>query len=1027
LLSAPRHATTNALRTFSCVVALLIVRSVYAIDPTEYLSELHHTQWTTREGAPGAIAVLAQTNDGYLWLGTPIGLFRFDGQSFEHPTFPNGNISINGDVSSLYTTSSGDLWIGMRFGGAYLLRNGGLTQYSESEGLPRHTVRQFASTPDGAMWAALQNGLFRLTGNRWQAVGANWSYPATDGYNVFTDRRGTLWVRSMQGTFYLAPGAKSFQKSRVGGGRGWIIAAPDGTVWVSDPERGLTSISDPSRAIPVLAPGYDTGAQTALVDRDGGLWIIVQRDNSTIFLRIPNSKALWAKGEAVAGSEIQTLRSTQMLTGQAFNALEDREGNLWFATTGGLDRFRPNRLHSALESEPSMHETVMATGQSGDLLLASTSPNRLLKFSSNQIIPSIEQHFTAPEELNVVYSGSDGTLWLGMEQAGLARVVAHKTEIVPLWVQTKTHDIQAITEDYTGALWVSSVGEGLFRYRGNVWLQNGGVSGLPTKVPVSVFTDSVGKLWFGYADNEVAVVDGSDARILGAMQGLNVGAGLAIASRSDQVWIGGTENTALYKSGRFWPLTRTDGSAFTGVSGIAEDDIGGLWLNGSTGIIHVDAAEIDAFSKDPHHRVSAETFNFEDGLNGVAAQFRPLNTALKSADGRVWFTTSAGAYWIDPKHIRKNPIPPSVLLKSVGSNGKSYALGADAALPAHSTALQFEFTATSLSIPARVHFKYKLQGVDADWQDAGSRRQAFYTNVSPGPHRFEVIAANEDDVWNQTAAAANIMIAPAFYQTRWFYALCVVALLAALWQLYRFRIRLVARRIDVRMGARLEERERIARELHDTLLQSTQGLILLFQGFAGRLARPDPMRLQMESALDQADQLLNEARDRVGDLRTTGIDSDITGALTRFAAELFSDKSVRFEVMATGSPMILKPPAADDIYRIGREALGNIAAHAGASSVELEIAFEAQQLKMRIRDNGRGINAEVLQKGSRAHHFGLQGMRERAQRIGGVLNIWSRDAAGTEVEITVPAAQVYSGYRAKRRGIRGLLDFFARS
>jgi signal transduction histidine kinase/ligand-binding sensor domain-containing protein len=1022
LASAPFHASTQAWRAFSCTVALLVGYGALAIDSTEYLSELHHTQWTTREGAPGAIAALAQSKDGYLWLGTPIGLFRFDGESFEHPAFPDGGLSINGDVSALYTTPSGDLWIGMTFGGAYLLRNGRLTQYTEAAGLPRHTVRQFAVTRDGAMWAALTNGLFRFNGDRWEAVGANWNYQTTGAYNILADRSGTLWARSADGTFFLADGSKAFQKSPVRGGRGWILAAPDGAVWVSDPEQGLISLSKPGRATSVLAPGYDPGGQTALFDRDGGLWIVLEHNKEIVFSRIPNPRKLWTDSKPFATSDIQTLRSTQSLTGDPFNFLEDREGNLWLATDGGLDRFRPNKLHSALGDEPLAHQAVMALSPEGDLIIAAF-PKLLLRFSANQITPSIDLRFNLPDEINALYSGSNNGLWLGMEQVGLGHYSAGTIAAMPLSAPDKSRDIQAITEDHSGALWVSSIREGLFRYREKAWSLNGGIPGLPMKVPVNLFTDSAGKLWLGYTDSEIAVVDGGHSRMLGPTQGLNVGIVLAIASHADRVWIGGNENASLYQSERFWPLTRTDGAAFTGVSGIAEDDTGGLWLNGSTGVIHIDPAEVNAFSKNPTRRVNAETLNFEDGLNGIASQIRPLNNAVKSADGRVWFTTSAGAYWIDPKHIRKNPVPPAVLLRTVKANGLTYALGADVALPVHSTSLEFQFTATSLSIPARTRFKYKLEGVDADWQDAGNRRQAFYTNVSPGPHRFAVIAANEDGVWNQTGAAANITIAPAFYQTRWFYAACAFAALAMLWQLYRLRVGLLARQMGVRLGARLEERERIARELHDTLLQSTQGLILLFQGFAGRLAGPDPMRLQMESALDQADLLLNEARDRVSDLRTTGINSDITGALTRFAEELFTDTSVACKILATGSPVTLTLSAADDIYRIGREGLGNAAAHSCASNIEVEIAYEAEQLRMCIRDDGIGITSEILQKGARAHHFGLQGMRERAERIGGVLRIWSREAAGTELELTVPATKAYDDYRAKRAWIRRLLDF----
>jgi signal transduction histidine kinase/ligand-binding sensor domain-containing protein len=1004
----------------SFFVGILLSCRAFAIDPTEYLSELHHTQWTTREGAPGAISVIAQTSDGYLWLGTPIGLFRFDGESFEQPTFSDGKLSINGDVSALYTTPSGDLWIGMRFGGAYFLRNGRLTKYAEQQGLPLHTIRQFAATPDGAVWAALTNGLFRLRETGWAPVGNDWNYSATDAYNIFVARNGTLWARSFQGTFFLPNGAKAFEKSPVPGGRGWIFSAPDGSIWVSDPEQGLTSLTDAARAVPKFAVATDSGTQAAFADLDGGLWICVMRAGTETLLRLPSGKALLENAKQLTDSDVQTLRPTQSLTGATFNFMEDREGNVWAATDSGLDRFRPNKLHSALETVSRVYQAVMTASPQGDMWLAG-EPDLLLKFSANQTVPIADKRFRTSDLVNTAWGERDGSILLGLERVGLTRYANGQAQTLTLWSHAEERDIQAIVKDHDDKLWVSGVREGLYRQDGNVWTLNGGLSDLPAKVPLSAFADSTGKLWFGYPDNEIALVENGRVRIFDHAQGLNIGAVLAIASRAERLWIGGTDNVALYAQGHFSTLTNIDGRAFTGVSGIVQDSAGTLWLNGSTGVTRIAGPEIDAFATDPGHRVKVETMNHEDGLNGVATQIRPLNTALEGADGRVWFTTAAGAYWIDPKHVRRNALPPPVILKSFTANGRNYPINGEIHLPAHTTSLEFKYSALSLSMPNRARFKYKLDGVDTEWQDAGNRRQAFYTNVPPGTHRFQVIAANEDDIWNDTGASANLTIAPAFFQTRWFDAACALAVLATLWQLYRTRVRLIARQMRVQMGARLEERERIARELHDTLLQSTQGLILLFQSFAGRLGRADPMRRQMEAALDQADHLLNEARDRVSDLRTTGIDSDMTRALSRFVQELISDRAVGFKIVEVGSPMVLSLSVADDAYRIGREALSNAVSHAQPANIELEIAYDAKQFRMRVRDDGKGIADELLRAGARAHHFGLQGMRERAERNGGTLNIWSRDGAGTEVELTVPAARAYRRYRAKPHWIRAIL------
>ena len=270
-----------------------------------------------------------------------------------------------------------------------------------------------------------------------------------------------------------------------------------------------------------------------------------------------------------------------------------------------------------------------------------------------------------------------------------------------------------------------------------------------------------------------------------------------------------------------------------------------------------------------------------------------------------------------------------------------------------------------------------------------------------------MLAANDDGIWNDVGASITLTTLPMFYQTRWFYTLCGLLVLLVLWQLYRIRLHQLTKQVQGRLSVRLEERERIARELHDTLLQSTQGLILLFQGFAGRLKQPDPMRREMESALDQADELLNEARDRVVDLRTTALESDVAPAIARAGEELFAGSAVAFGIIVTGAPRRLFSSVADDVYRIAREALTNAARHSQASVVEVEIAYDVTDFRLRVRDNGKGLEPSVQTAGRRARHCGLQGMRERAQKMGRVFNLWAKDRAGIEIELIVPAGVAY--------------------
>ena len=474
------------------------------------------------------------------------------------------------------------------------------------------------------------------------------------------------------------------------------------------------------------------------------------------------------------------------------------------------------------------------------------------------------------------------------------------------------------------------------------------------------------------------------------------------------MWVAGTEGVSLLVKQRFESLRNTDGTPFLNVSGIVEDSLGGLWLNGGDGVTHIVAGEVDAFMKDPSHALNKEILNTEDGLRQSAPLLRPLPTAFEGGVGRVWFITTSGAYWIDPKHILRNVVAPTVLVRSIIVNGKSFfPQPNDIEMPSHTTSFEVEYTATSLSSPTRIQFRYKLEGVDKGWQDAGNRRQAFYTNVPPGTRSFRVIASNEDGVWSDIGATAILVIPPSFYQTWTFYLICAFSGILMLWQMYLLRIRQVRRQLQTRLRAQIDERERIARELHDTVLQSAQGLVLFVQSLAGRLERNDPMRKEAAVALDRADDLISEARDRVSDLRMAGVDVHIESMIAQFGADLFKNQAVHVAITSGTRSHVLSPSVAEDIYRICREALTNIYLHANASTVTVAIDYDASSFKVHVKDDGCGLDGVTRVSASKPGHFGLQGMRERALRHRGAVTITSNDDHGTTVAVDVPADTAY--------------------
>jgi signal transduction histidine kinase len=528
----------------------------------------------------------------------------------------------------------------------------------------------------------------------------------------------------------------------------------------------------------------------------------------------------------------------------------------------------------------------------------------------------------------------------------------------------------------------------------------------------------------------MARLEGRAVQLFDSTHGLNVGNVTAIYAQGKHVWVGGELGFARFDGTRFVPVLSASGNPFTGVSGIVGTNNGDLWLNAIGGIAHVPAQEVERMIRDPDYRVRFDTFDSLDGVSGSPIQLRPLPSALQTTDGRLWFVMSDGLVWIDPTHLVRNALAPPVTIWSISSGGKQYPnLGAELRLPVHTTSLQIDYTAGSLTVPERVHFRYKLEGSDRESQDVANRREALYTNLVPGRYTFRVNASNNDGVWNNTGTFANITIIPAFNQTKWFYSLCVLVCLAILFVLYKLRVRQVAAQVRGRLEVRLAERERIARELHDTLLQGVQGLIWRFQAVADRIPKHEPSRDLMEQSLQRADQVLGEGRDRVKDLRASGSDvADLPQALAAEGEHLALAHPTQFRASVEGVHRDLHPIVREEVLLIAREALCNAFRHADAHHIEAEISYTEAALRVRIRDDGQGISADMLEAGGRSGHFGLLGMRERAAKIRAHLTVWSKPAAGTEVDLRVPADMAYRRSQNVPRSTglwRNILRWFA--
>jgi signal transduction histidine kinase/ligand-binding sensor domain-containing protein len=970
-----------------------------ALDPQRSLDQLHHTAWTIRDGAPPDIWALAQSSDGYLWLGTGAGLFRFDGVRFEKFRPRSGDTMPSSNINALYADPSGDLWIGYDNGYIARLRAGRLSTFAVRG--PDAAVAQIVPGHDGTLWAVLyalqRGGLERYANGRWNIVGADWGLPAGSINNILVDRTGTLWVAVGKTLAILPPGAQRFHVVDAAS-RAYlrVVEAPTGEVWVltdGDTPVPKSVAGHLLRRLPATVPRMER----LVFDRDGGLWG-TRGDGGIIRIR---------SVEEASTAPAQTLTLKDGLSSNlAVPILEDREGNVWVGSNLGLDRFRAtNAVAAPGVSNTSRHGFQASPGEDGSVYV--TTGTTLLRAYADRPAKLLAQLPSLPRFL--ITDRTHG-VWLGTD-GGIRRLRAAGLDTVNLPPGANGRILSGLED--RGGVCFSVLDKGIFCDADGRWTSQAPRLGAVSIAPVQMASDVKGRWWLNY-ENHLAMVEGGRTQAFSTHNGLNVGNISIVAPERSAVFVGGDFGLARFDGQRFQTLSSVQQPMLSRISGIVQARSGALWLNTIGGVVEIAPKALAEAFEHPERPLRARIFNLEDGMPGVAQQDSHSTTALEASDGRLWFVTSHGVAWIDPHHLAVNPLMPPVAIRALIASGKEYSAGQTLALPAGTSNIEIDYAALSLSIPERVRFRYRMDGVDADWVDPGMRRQAFYTVLGPGTYRFRVIAANNDGVWNRTGATLIFHIAPTFLQSLWFKALVALAVLAGLWMLYSARLRQITGRMQLRLDERLGERERIARELHDTLLQGFQGLLYRFQAIHDQLPGNLAVRTAMEQALDRADQALADGRDRVSDLRATAASDDLSQTFIASATQAAGDFAGDFRVIVEGRVRPLHPIVREEIARIGEEAIANALQHAQADTIEVSIAYDKRQFRVHFRDDGVGVPDGILARGGRQRHFGLTGMRERAEAVRGTFAIASRAGNGTEITLSVPASVAYSALSDRR-------------
>lgn len=1004
----PRGATCRR----AGLAALLCLAGAWLLAASACASEFRRRLWTVEQGAPADVWALAQGRDGWLWLGTGNGLYRFDGVRFDRfEPLPAERFRSN-NITALAMLPDGALWIGFYYGGASVLRDGHVRSFAPGQAFPNGMVLAFAATPDGALWAATEDGLARFDGNQWRTVGAEWGYPSHRADWVLVARDGTLWVTSGEALLRLRRGATRFEDVGETVAKYAIVAqAPDGTLWLSDRRHGTRALPGlaAGASSPPSAPPDDTRyaeAYRLLFDRYGNLWGS-DAGKGGLF-RAAGAQRL-ASGRSLSPSDVtETIdRKSGLASDRVVPLLEDAEGTIWAGSNVGLASFHRNHFtlprHIAAGA-PSTY--AMAIDRDGTPWLVDAG---VLWRSDGIDAEAVARDLP---EIGGAAFNSAGDLWLSARDR-LFRRRGGVLEPIALPLPAASTKVNAMALDRDGNPWLSLAERGLYHWRDGTWSTLDPALALPAEAPTALAGDASGRLWIGYPDNRLAALDGVVATRYA--DGLDVGTVTTLEPAGRDLLIGGELGLARLRDGRIRSISAGTDDAFGGISGIVRTDAGDLWLNTGKGVVHLEAADAEAAFDEPARRPAYRLYDYRDGLPGVALQTSPVASAAVDGERRLWFLTNQGPAWIDPARLRSNPLPPSVEILGLGANGTRYRPGDAPRLPQGTESVQLEYTATSLAVPDRVRFRYKLEGADADWRDAGPRREAFYSNLGPGTYRFHVMAANDDGVWNEQGATAVFTIQPGFLQTGWFYALCTLVALALAWIFYAWRMRLATERARLQLAERMRERERIAREIHDTLLQGVQGLLLRLQAVAaGRAA--DGRDDVLKTAIEQARQMVIEGRDKIIALRgEEHRHTELAQAILAIGENLASTYPGSFHLATAGQPRAMLPSAVDEIIDIVGEAIRNAFVHAHGTRVEVLVDYRPRALVVSVRDDGRGIDEATMNAAARRGHWGIVGMKERAEKLGSRLVLRRRSPSGTEVELRVPCRAAFRETRKPRR------------
>ncbi len=952
-----------------------------ALDPARTLDQYVSESWKSREGVPlSAIWSMTQTRDGYLWLGTWEAVVRFDGLRFEVVDFGRLGIARGAFVLALQETRDGDLWAGLDGAGLVRMRQGRLTRYSTAHGLPSEMVRSLCEGSDGALLVGTTAGVARMRDGRFEKLGIDQHFPQGAVRVLWPDAQRNLWFAAWPYGLWRR-NAEGLAAASASGtlGRETVRAlslSVEGRVCAAS-ESGLYCQDSRTGRFEPLAALKGVHLRSLMCDRHGNLW--AGSWGSGLF-RVQGRTATRLAGAAVLPDDT------------VLSIYEDREGSLWIGTAEGLARLKDGRFisYTTRQGLSMGHATAVLEGRDGSLWVGSDGGG-LARLRSGRITRFQRKDGLTSDSVRSLWEDADGTLWIGTSR-GISVWRAGRVTGLPgrTGLGLTTLSVRAVCGSPGGRIWIGTDDQGLFELSGNT-LTRVPEAGPNLRSIKTVQLDQSGRLWVGTADGAIIIAGGKASTVKLPRAAVHCFYG----DRQGGRWIGTSAGLVWLAASGPFTFTSRDGLLDDGILSIVEDASGNFWMSSIRGVFRVPRRELVEMAKGRRKRLSTVAYGNEDGMCSSTCSGPVQPSACRSRDGRLWFPTIKGLVSVDPERIRPNPLAPPVHLEEVLADHKTAELIPGTVFPAGTRSFEFRYSGLSLLAPEKVAFRYRLEGFDPDWVTSGARRTAFYTNIPPGSYRFRVSARNGDGVWNEAGAEFRFTLAPFFYQRLWFYAVCAVLLAGAAFWAYRLRLRAVEARFEAILG----ERTRIAREIHDSLLQGFTGTALQLEAISYALnGAAAPARQQIEKVLVQIDRSLNEARQFIWDLRSR---ADRRCSLVEEVGEAVrhATESVHGNFQVFGAPRSVGPEVESQILQIAREAISNTVKHAAAAHLNVELRFESERLTLRVEDDGRGFDTGSVKCGS--GHFGLVGMRERARQIRGQLVLESSPGSGTRIILEV--------------------------